>query len=69
MHILESINIFNALKILGKPVEFISVDGENHFISDYSKRILWQNSIMAWFAKWLQDDSSWWDDLYPQRNL
>lgn len=65
----ESIQIFNALKILGKPVEFISVDGENHFISDYSKRILWQNSIMAWFAKWLQDDSSWWDDLYPQRNL
>lgn len=65
----ESIQLFNALKILGKPVEFISVDGENHFISDYSKRILWQNSIMAWFAKWLQDDSSWWDDLYPRRDL
>lgn len=65
----ESIQLFNALKILGKPVEFISVDGENHFISDYPKRIQWQNSIMAWFAKWLQDDSSWWDDLYPERHL
>ncbi len=65
----ESIQLFNALRILDKPVEFISVDGENHFISDYPKRILWQNTIMAWFAKWLQNDSSWWDDLYPERHL
>ncbi|MDE6535219.1 MAG: prolyl oligopeptidase family serine peptidase [Muribaculaceae bacterium] len=62
----ESIQLFNALKILGKDVEFISVDGENHFIADYPKRILWQNSIMAWFEKWLKGDSSWWDDLYKK---
>ena len=36
----ESIQLYNALKILGKPVEFITVDGENHFISDYPKREL-----------------------------
>ena len=65
----ESIQIFNALRILGKPVEFISVDGENHFISDFSKRILWHNSIMAWFERWLHDDPSWWNDIYPERNL
>lgn len=65
----ESIQLFNALRILGKPVEFISVDGENHFISDFPKRILWHNSIMAWFEKWLKEDSSWWDDIYPERNL
>lgn len=65
----ESIQLFNALRILGKPVEFISVDGENHFISDYDKRILWHNSIMAWFERWLRDDPSWWNDLYPERNL
>ncbi len=65
----ESIQLFNALRILGKPVEFISVDGENHFISNYPKRILWQNSIMAWFERWLHDDPSWWNDLYPERNL
>lgn len=46
----ESIQLFNALKILGKTVEFVTVDGENHFISDYDKRIKWHNSIMAWFA-------------------
>lgn len=65
----ESIQLFNALRILGKDVEFVSVDGENHFISDYPKRIQWQNTIMAWFARWLQDDPSWWNDLYPDRNL
>ena len=65
----ESIQIFNALKILGKEVELVTVDGENHFIADYPKRILWHNTIMAWFAKWLQDDPKWWDDLYPERHL
>lgn len=65
----ESIQLFNALRILGKPVEFISVEGENHFISDFSKRVQWHNSIMAWFAKWLQDDPKWWDDMYPERHL
>ncbi len=60
----ESIQLFNALKILGRDVEFISVDGENHFIADYPKRILWQNSIMAWFEKWLKGDSAWWEELY-----
>ncbi|WP_294629469.1 prolyl oligopeptidase family serine peptidase [uncultured Bacteroides sp.] len=65
----ESIQIFNALKLLGKTVEFITVDGENHFISDYDKRIKWHNSIMAWFARWLQDRPEWWNELYPERHL
>lgn len=65
----ESIQIFNALRILGKEVEFISVEGEDHFIADYPKRILWHNSIMAWFERWLRDDPSWWNDMYPQRHL
>lgn len=65
----ESIQLFNALKILGKTVEFITVDGENHFISDYDKRIKWHNSIMAWFARWLQDRPEWWNELYPERHL
>ena len=64
----ESIQLYNALKILGKTVEYISVDGENHFIADYDKRVLWHNSIMAWFARWLQDAPQWWNDLYPERH-
>ena len=55
----ESIQLFNALKILGKPVEFIQVEGENHFVSDYGKRVLWQNTIMAWFARYLQYPRHW----------
>ncbi|MDR0961621.1 MAG: S9 family peptidase [Mediterranea sp.] len=65
----ESIQLFNALKILGRTVEFIEVNGENHYVSDYDKRTKWQNSIMAWFARWLQDRPEWWNDLYPERYL
>ena len=65
----ESIQLFNALKILGKTVEFITVEGENHFVSDYDKRVKWHNSIMAWFARWLQDRPEWWNELYPERHL
>lgn len=60
----ESIQIFNALKVLGRDVEFITVEGQNHIITDYEKRKLWHATIMAWFAKYLQDDPRWWDSLY-----
>lgn len=60
----ESIQLFNALKILGREVEFITVENENHVIAGYEARQLWQNTIMAWFAKWLQDDPKWWNELY-----
>ncbi len=62
----ESIQMYTALKILGKPVEFIQVKGENHGVRDFKKRIEWNYSIYAWFAKWLQNDSSWWNSLYPE---
>lgn len=60
----ESIQLFNALRILGRDVEFIQVDGENHYIADYEKRKLWMNAIMAWFAKYLQDSPEWWESQY-----
>ena len=60
----ESMQMYTALKVLGKPVEFIQVKGENHGIRDFKKRIEWNNSIYAWFAKWLKNDSSWWDSMY-----
>ena len=61
----ESQQIFKALRILNRPVEFIEVDGENHFISDYAKRRLWHSSIMAWFDLWLKDNPQWWSALWP----
>ncbi len=60
----ESIQMYNALKILGKEVEFIQVEGENHGISDYKKRLEWTNTIMAWFAKYLKNDAQWWNNIY-----
>ncbi len=61
----ESIQMFTALKILGRPVELIQVKGENHGITNYKRRIQWNNSIFAWFAKWLKDDPAWWESIYP----
>lgn len=60
----ESIQLFNALRVLGRDVEFITVDGANHVVREYDKRIVWHATIMAWFAKWLQDDARWWDSMY-----
>ena len=67
----ESVQLFNALRILGRDVEFISVDGENHTSGSFpfEKRLLWQNTVMAWFAKYLKDDPRWWNDMYPDPNL
>ena len=60
----ESIQMYTALKILGKPAELLQVEGENHQILDYEKRLKWNESIFAWFEKWLKGDASWWNDLY-----
>jgi len=62
----ESIQMYTALKLLNKPVEFIQVEGENHAIYNYDKRIAWNNAIYAWFAKWLKGDSRWWDSMFGE---
>lgn len=63
----ESIQMYTALKILGVPTEFIQVKDENHGVMNYKKRVDWNNSIMAWFAKWLKEDDKWWKGLYPEK--
>lgn len=65
----ESIQMYTALKLLGRPTAMVLVEGENHWILEYGKRLRWQNTIWAWFAKWLQDDSSWWESMYKNKNL
>jgi dipeptidyl aminopeptidase/acylaminoacyl peptidase len=65
----ESIQLFAALKLLGKPVELIEIRGQDHHILDYEKRIKWQKTIFAWFDKWLKDQPEWWNELYPERRL
>ncbi|MDR1763189.1 MAG: S9 family peptidase [Dysgonamonadaceae bacterium] len=63
----ESIQMFNALKILGKTVEFVTVKDENHGIAAYQHRIDWNKTIYAWFARWLKNQPEWWNALYPER--
>ena len=67
--LIESLQMFTALKLLGREVALVQVKGENHHILDYGKREKWLATQMAWFARWLKDDPSWWDSLYPKKNL
>ena len=65
----ESIQMFTALKLLGKETAFVAVKGQDHHILDYAKRQKWQKTIFAWFAKYLKDDPSLWDEMYPPVEL
>ena len=65
----ESIQMFTALKLLGRPTAFVAVKDQDHHILDYDKRIRWQDTIFAWFAKYLKDQPAWWDALYPSKSL
>lgn len=66
---IESLQMFTALKLLGREVALVQVKGQDHHILDYTKRQKWLATQMAWFQRWLKGDSSWWDALYPKKNL
>jgi dipeptidyl aminopeptidase/acylaminoacyl peptidase len=61
----ESAQLFTALKILGREVEYVQILDQNHYILTYNKRRIWTRSIMAWFDRWLKDQRGWWYYLYP----
>ena len=65
----ESIQLYTVLKLLGRPTAMVLVDGQDHHIIDYEKRLKWQNTIFAWFAKWLQNDASWWTEMYGDEKM
>lgn len=60
----QSIQLYTALKILGKDVEFLRCADQGHWVLDYKKREKWTKSIVAWFDKWLKDQPEWWQDSY-----
>jgi dipeptidyl aminopeptidase/acylaminoacyl peptidase len=61
----ESIQLFTALKLLGREVELLEVSDQEHWIMAHDKRIEWSQSIMAWFDRWLKHDARWWDHMWP----
>ncbi len=64
----ESIQMYTALKLLGRPVELILVKGENHHILTYNRRLEWHDTIMAWWDKYLKGQPEWWEKQYPEKN-
>ena len=67
--LIESIQMFNALKLLGRDVAFVQIDGEDHHITDYHKRFLWTYAQMAWFEKYLKGNDNWWNSMFPETSL
>lgn len=60
----ESIQLYTALKLLGKECELVQIEGQDHHIVDYKKRIKWHKTIMAWWEKHLKGNDEWWEELY-----
>ena len=60
----ESIQLYTALKLLGKECELVQIEGQDHHIVDYKKRIKWHKTIMAWWEKHLKGNNEWWEELY-----
>ena len=61
----QSQAMYTALRILDRPVAYVTVENQDHHILDWKKRMAWQQIINAWFALWLKDEPLWWNTLYP----
>ena len=57
----ESLQMFAALKLLGRDVAFVAVEDQDHHILDYKKYIQWKDAILSWFDKWLKEEPHWWE--------
>ncbi len=65
----QSIQFYTALKLLGKDAELVFVKDADHAVVDYNQRIIWNNTILAYFAKYLKNQPAWWEHLYKDLNL
>jgi len=61
----ESDQLFTALKLLGKDVEYVQIVGQDHHILDHEQRIVWNDTILAFLAKYLKERPEWWTQMYP----
>ncbi len=65
----ESIQMYTALKLLDRPVELVLIEGENHHILTYNRRLKWHDAIMAWWDKHLKGEPEWWNEQFPEKNF
>jgi acylaminoacyl-peptidase len=63
----ESHAMFTALRLLGREVELVEVEGEDHWVLDPVKRYAWWEAMLAWFDRHLKDEGEWWRQLFPER--
>jgi dipeptidyl aminopeptidase/acylaminoacyl peptidase len=64
----ESVQLFTALKVLGREVEMVLFPGEDHGIgSTFEKRVLSQRMILEWFDRWLRDDPGAWQARWSKK--
>ena len=61
----ESDQLFAALKLLGRDVEYVRVGGQQHWILERGRRIVWNDTILAYLARYLKGRPEWWNALYP----
>jgi len=61
----ESEQMYTALKVLRKEVEYVRFEGEGHWILERAKREIWSETIVAWFDKQLKKEPAGWDHLFP----
>ncbi|GGQ21628.1 alpha/beta hydrolase family protein [Shewanella litoralis] len=62
----ESHYMYTALKLLGKEVELVEFNDQDHHINTRQARFDWWNTTMAWFDMKLKDEPQWWNSLYPE---
>jgi dipeptidyl aminopeptidase/acylaminoacyl peptidase len=62
----ESDQLFTALKMLDREVEYVQIQGQDHWIQDHGQRIVWNDTILAFWAKYLKGQPQWWSELYPE---
>jgi hypothetical protein len=56
--------LYAALRILATSVEFIEMDGQNHWILYHPQRVAWMETIIARFDMHLKGQPAWGDDRY-----
>ncbi|KVX03574.1 alpha/beta hydrolase family protein [Shewanella frigidimarina] len=62
----ESHYMYTALKLLGKEVELVEFNDQDHHINTRQARFDWWNTTMAWFDMKLKDEPQWWNTIYPE---
>ena len=62
----ESHQMYTALKLLGKDIEFVEFAGDDHHINSREHRLQWWNTILSYLDHKLKGQPLWWQTLYPE---